>query len=149
MSADQKTGDGRELGQAKQFAYDRLDRAMHERARLGIMTSLMAHPEGVFFPQLKRMCDLTDGNLKRHLDVLVEESLVQIDKEPVGNRLQSKCRLLPRGKERFLDYLEELQRVLHDASAAAGATLAGTALTDAAPLSGKAPAATSKRVRQG
>lgn len=104
---------------SKSYAYERLDRAMHERARLGMMTSLMAHPDGLYFPQLKMMCDLTDGNLKRHLDVLVAEGLVRVDKEPCGNRSQTRCRLLPEGKQRFLDYLGELQRVLTDAAAAA------------------------------
>jgi DNA-binding MarR family transcriptional regulator len=103
---------------SKQYAYERLDRAMHERARLGMMTSLMAHPQGLYFPQLKAMCDLTDGNLKRHLDVLVTEGLVSVEKEPCGNRVQTRCRMLPEGKRRFLEYLSELRRVLADAAAA-------------------------------
>lgn len=116
-----------------QFAYERLDRAMHERARLGIMTSLMAHPDGLLFSQLKSMCDLTDGNLKRHLDVLLEESLVSISKEPLGNRVQTLCRLLPTGRKRFLAYLEELQNVLNDAAQAVNT-----------PVASKLPAMTAK-----
>ena len=52
------------------YAYDGLDRVLHEKARLGIMTSLVARAEGVVFNELKRLCALTDGNLSRHIDVL-------------------------------------------------------------------------------
>ena len=62
-------GDGR-------FAYEGLDRAIHEKARLGILTSLVAHPEGLLFNDLKELCSLTDGNLNRHLAVLEEERLI-------------------------------------------------------------------------
>ena len=55
------------------FAYDGLDRAIHEKARLGILTSLVAHPNGLLFSDLKELCSLTDGNLNRHLAVLEEE----------------------------------------------------------------------------
>ena len=52
------------------FAYDGLDRVIHEKARLGVLTSLVAHPKGLVFGDLKHMCGLTDGNLSRHLQVL-------------------------------------------------------------------------------
>ncbi len=81
-----------------QFAYDGLDRTLHERARLGIMTSLMSHPKGIYFPQLKALCDLTDGNLKRHLDVLCEEGLVAMEKAPVGNRTQTLYKSSPKAR---------------------------------------------------
>src|SRR5262249_53123917 len=54
------------------FAYEGLDRVIHEKARLGILTSLMAHPKGLAFADLKQLCGLTDGNLSRHLQVLEE-----------------------------------------------------------------------------
>jgi hypothetical protein len=58
------------------FAYDGLDRSLHEKARLGIMTSLLARPEGVLFTEIKQLCRLTDGNLSRHIQVLHDQSLV-------------------------------------------------------------------------
>jgi hypothetical protein len=51
------------------FSYDGLDRVIHEKARLGLLTSLMAHPKGLAFADLKQLCGLTDGNLSRHLQV--------------------------------------------------------------------------------
>ena len=59
------------------YAYEGLDRVLHEKARLGIMTSLVTRSEGVLFNELKRLCALTDGNLSRHLDVLQEAALVE------------------------------------------------------------------------
>src|SRR5258708_14544264 len=58
------------------FAYDGLERVIHEKARLGILASLIAHPDGVVFNDLKDLCSLTDGNLSRHLQVLPEQHLV-------------------------------------------------------------------------
>ena len=46
------------------FAYEGLERVLHEKARLGIMTSLVTRPEGLLFSELKRLCALTDGNLQ-------------------------------------------------------------------------------------
>ena len=56
--------------QPGRFAYEGLERVLHEKARLGIMTSLVTRPEGLLFGDLKRLCALTDGNLSRHLEVL-------------------------------------------------------------------------------
>ena len=57
------------------FAYEGLERVFHEKARLGIMTSLISQPRGVVFADLKELCHLTDGNLSRHLQVLHEAGL--------------------------------------------------------------------------
>ncbi len=101
------------------FAYD-LDRLLHEKARLGIMTSLLAHPEGLAFTELKRLVDLTDGNLNRHLHSLVEAGLIEVSKGFEGRRPQTLCVLTAEGRSRFLDYLEELERVIRDAARQAG-----------------------------
>jgi hypothetical protein len=52
------------------FAYEGLDRVIHERARLSVLTSLVTNPKGLAFGDLKQLCALTDGNLSRHLRVL-------------------------------------------------------------------------------
>ena len=44
------------------YAYDGLERVVHEKARLGIVTSLVTHPQGLLFNDLKELCALTDGN---------------------------------------------------------------------------------------
>ena len=101
--------------QPGRFAYEGLDRVLHEKARLGIMTSLVGRPEGLIFADLKRLCTLTDGNLSRHLDVLREAGLVEIWKGFEHRRPQTLCRLTPEGRQRFVAYLEELEQVIRDA----------------------------------
>jgi DNA-binding HxlR family transcriptional regulator len=95
-----------------QFAYEGLDRTIHERARLGILTSLIAHPKGIVFGNLKQMC----GNLSRHLAVLEEGGIVEIVKSFPSNRPQTLCRITGRGRQRYLDYLQVLEKVVRDAS---------------------------------
>src|SRR6478735_7717474 len=101
------------------FSYEGLDRVIHEKARLGLLTSLMAHPKGLAFADLKQLCGLTDGNLSRHLAVLQEAGLVEIAKGYEGNRPHTTCRLTASGRRRFLDYLAVLERVVRDAATAA------------------------------
>jgi DNA-binding transcriptional ArsR family regulator len=101
------------------FAYQGLERVLHEKARLGILTSLVTRPEGLLFNELKRLCELTDGNLSRHLDTLREAGLVELWKGTENKRPQTLCRLTRVGRDRFLKYLTELERVVHDAQASA------------------------------
>src|SRR3954467_6802351 len=88
------------------FAYDGLDRVIHEKARLGVLTSLVAHPKGLVFGNLKQMCALTDGNLSRHLQVLVEANLIEIVKGYDRNRPQTVCRITAQGRQRYFEYLK-------------------------------------------
>jgi DNA-binding transcriptional ArsR family regulator len=102
------------------FSYEGLDRTIHEKARLGVLTSLMAHPKGLAFGDLKQLCGLTDGNLSRHLQVLQEAGFVEILKGYDGNRPHTTCKLTRVGRRRFLDYLSVLERLVRDAAQAAG-----------------------------
>jgi DNA-binding MarR family transcriptional regulator len=103
------SGDGR-------FAYEGLDRAIHEKARLGILTSLVAHPEGLLFGDLKELCSLTDGNLNRHLAVLEEAGLVTASRNTQRGRPQTSVTMTSTGRRRFQDYLNVLEQVLADAA---------------------------------
>ena len=104
------------------FAYEGLDRALHEKARLSVLTSLVAHPDGLKFGELRALCALTDGNLSRHLDVLRESGLVEVWKGFENRRPQTLVRLTPDGRKRFIAYLEELERVVRDALPKASST---------------------------
>ena len=101
------------------FAYEGLDRVIHERARLSVLTSLLSHPKGLTFGDLKQLCALTDGNLSRHLSVLEREKIVQIHKGYDRNRPQTVCRITPAGRKRYLEYLSTLEQVILDAAKAA------------------------------
>ena len=102
------------------FAYEGLDRVIHEKARLGLLTSLAGHPRGLSFADLKQLCGLTDGNLSRHLQVLQEAGLVEISKTFEGVRPLTTCRMTQGGRERFLDYLSVLEKVVRDAAEVTG-----------------------------
>jgi DNA-binding MarR family transcriptional regulator len=102
---------------AGRYAYEGLDRIMHEKARLGILTSLVSRPEGVLFNDLKELCSLTDGNLSRHLQTLQEAGLVEVWKGYHNKRPQTLCRLSEQGRERFMEYLAQLEKVVRDAAA--------------------------------
>ncbi|MEQ1694691.1 MAG: transcriptional regulator [Hyphomicrobiaceae bacterium] len=102
------------------FSYEGLDRVIHEKARLGILTSLMAHHKGLAFADLKQLCGLTDGNLSRHLQVLEEAGVVELVKTFERKRPLTTCLLTPSGRQRFLDYIGVLERVVRDAATAAG-----------------------------
>ena len=86
--------------QSGRFAYDGLDRVIHERARLSVLTSLIAHPKGLVFGNLRAMCGLTDGNLSRHLQVLEEAQLIAIDKGYDRNRPRAVIRQMVCGRLR-------------------------------------------------
>jgi DNA-binding HxlR family transcriptional regulator len=98
------------------FAYEGLDRVIHERARLSVLTSLITHPHGLGFVELKRLCALTDGNLARHLQVLEDDGMVRITKEGVSGRAQTTARITGPGRKRYLDYLVVLEQVVRDAA---------------------------------
>jgi len=103
-------------GSEGRFAYEGLDRVIHERARLSVLTCLITNPKGLIFNDLKQLCSLTDGNLSRHLSVLEAEHMVEIIKGHEHNRPQTFCRITKAGRERFLEYLSTLEQVVADAA---------------------------------
>jgi DNA-binding MarR family transcriptional regulator len=103
---------------AGRFAFEGLDRVLHEKARLGILTCLLAHKEGLSFNDLRELCSLTDGNLSRHLSTLQEADLINIVKKK-ENRPLTIVRFTTAGKQRFLDYLAYLEEIVNSALAAA------------------------------
>jgi DNA-binding MarR family transcriptional regulator len=98
------------------FAYEGLDRVIHERARLSVLTSLITNPKGLTFGDLKELCALTDGNLSRHLRVLERGKMVEIMKGHERNRPQTVCRITPSGRKRYTEYLATLEQVVRDAA---------------------------------
>jgi DNA-binding transcriptional ArsR family regulator len=98
------------------YAYDGLDRVIHERARLSLLTSLVTHSKGLSFGELKRLCALTDGNLNRHLLVLEDAKLVSVMKNVDQTRPQTSVRITALGRRRYIDYLAVLEQVLSDAA---------------------------------
>jgi DNA-binding HxlR family transcriptional regulator len=124
---------------AGQYAYEGLDRTIHERARLAVLTSLIANPAGLAFNDLRRLCGLSDGNLSRHIQVLAEAGLVEVTKSFEQNKPQTRCRITETGRARYLDYLAVLEQVVRDAAAAVKAAPDALPAPLSTPLAGLAP----------
>jgi DNA-binding MarR family transcriptional regulator len=112
-------------GSEGRFAYEGLDRIIHERARLSILTSLITNPKGLTFNEIKQLCALTDGNLSRHLSVLEKGRMVEILKGHEQNRPLTVCRVTPSGRKRYVEYLSALEQVIRDAAKDAANDSAG------------------------
>ena len=83
-----------------------LSRVMHEPNRLAIISALAAAVDGLSFSDLKAECNLTDGNLNRHLKALEEEKIIAQQKDaPEGKRPRTTITLTPAGRKRFVKYL--------------------------------------------
>lgn len=92
-----------------------LSRIFHEKARLAIMTALASHPDGLSFGDLKELCDLSDGNLNSHLEVLQECHAVSVERSGAGRGSRSVVKWTASGRQQFQTYLSELERVLKTA----------------------------------
>lgn len=95
-----------------QAALDDIDRIFHEKARLGIMTTIVASTDGMSFIELKELCHLTDGNLNRHLKVLVDTGVLGVRKTGKGRNTHSHYRLSAKGRRAFERYLSALETIL-------------------------------------
>jgi len=101
--------------EAGRFAYEGLDRVIHEKARLGILSALATHAKGLKFNELKALCSLTDGNLNRHLLPLQEAGMIEVHKEGAGRGQMTQCRITALGRRKFAEYLAVLESVVVDA----------------------------------
>jgi DNA-binding transcriptional ArsR family regulator len=84
---------------------------LHESRRLAIISVLAAVPS-LTFTELRDTLEMTDGNLSVHLQKLEEAKLVAIDKQFVGRRPQTTCRLTPTGRDAFTRYLDHLEAIV-------------------------------------
>ena len=92
------------------FDFDKLDKTIHEKGRLGIMTLLATRPSWPF-QDLKTELKMSDGNLVTHLRTLHGAGYVAITKEML-DRPQTSYSLTERGKRAFQDYLSVLEQIV-------------------------------------
>src|SRR3954467_9868872 len=90
--------------------FDKLDKAIHEKGRLGIMT-LLATRVSWAFQDLKSELGMSDGNLITHLRTLHKLGLVAMTKE-VKDRPQTSYALTGKGRAAFQDYLHVLEQIV-------------------------------------
>ena len=89
----------------------KLNQVIHQKARLGIMSILMASRQ-VEFNYLKDRLKLTDGNLSSHLSLLEKEKYIKINKKFVKKKPKTLCQMSDKGRQAFKEYLENLEKII-------------------------------------
>ena len=97
---------------AKIFALSKL---FHERVRLGIMTVLISHAQGVEFQDLRKTLKLTKGNLAGHIAKLEDAGYVEVIKEFVDKVPRTTYRATSLGRRDFAAYLSVLEDIVSHA----------------------------------
>lgn len=100
---------------------DDLDRLIHERIRLGIVSALAAD-EKLTFADLKRILNTTDGNLSVHARKLEEAGYIRVTKGFSDRKPKTEFRLSPRGRRALETYLQRMEAILSEARDALGRT---------------------------
>ncbi len=89
----------------------KLDKTIHQKARLGIMSILVAS-EWAEFNYLKEKLNLTDGNLSSHLSLLEKERYIKIKKKFVKKKPKTFIQITKKGRQAFEEYLENLEKII-------------------------------------
>jgi len=92
-------------------AFLQLDRVIHEKGRLAIMSMLAASPE-LSFTELRDTLNMTDGNLTTHIRTLQEAGYVSVTKSFQNNRPLTTCAVTPSGKKAFTNYINLLESIV-------------------------------------
>jgi len=97
-------------------ALPELDPVIHAQARLRVMTTLSALPQGdrLAFPRLQELLDMSAGNLSTHLRRLEDAGYVAVEKSYRGRTPVSWVTVTRRGRRAFEDYQEALRAYLGD-----------------------------------
>ena len=88
-----------------------LDRVIHERVRLGIVSSLAVNGS-LTFNDLKAILNLTDGNLSAHARKLEDAGYIRCDKSFEGRTPRTEYRLTKKGKSELTEYLEHMEALI-------------------------------------
>ena len=99
-------------------AFERLDRVIHERGRLAIM-SLLAATESLSFKELKEQLRMTDGNLSVHMRTLEEGGYVSVHKSFVNRKPRTEFALTADGRAAFQGYIRTLEEIVKQSQPAA------------------------------
>ena len=92
-------------------AFLNLDRVIHEKGRLAIMSMLAASPE-LSFTELRDALSMTDGNLTTHIRTLQEAGYVSVAKSYQNNRPLTTVSLTAAGRKAFSDYVDLLEKIV-------------------------------------
>lgn len=92
-------------------AFERLDRVIHERGRMAIM-SLLAASESLSFRELKEHLKMTDGNLSVHMRTLEESGYISVRKSFVDRKPRTEYTLTEEGRTAFAEYIHTLEEIV-------------------------------------
>ena len=104
------------LEKAAETVSNDLDKVIHERMRLGIISALAAN-EKMSFGDLKKLLDTTDGNLSVHARKLEEAGYVDCKKSFAGRTPLTEYKITASGRkalERYLDHMEALIKAMRN-----------------------------------
>ena len=93
-----------------------LDRVIHEKGRLAIMSMLAATPE-LSFIELRDTLGMSDGNLNTHIRTLQEAGYIAVSKTYEKNRPLTTCSLTAAGRKSFASYIDLLEQILEQTRA--------------------------------
>jgi DNA-binding MarR family transcriptional regulator len=88
-----------------------LDRVIHEKGRLAIMSMLAASPE-LSFTEMRDALGMTDGNLTTHIRALQQEGYVSVAKSYQNRRPLTTCSLTAGGRRAFAEYIDLLEKIV-------------------------------------
>jgi DNA-binding MarR family transcriptional regulator len=88
-----------------------IDRVIHEKGRMGIMSLLAASPE-LSFTEMRETLEMTDGNLTSHIRTLQQAGYVSIAKTYQNNRPLTTCSLTAAGRKAFTTYIDLLDQIV-------------------------------------
>jgi DNA-binding MarR family transcriptional regulator len=88
-----------------------LDRVIHEKGRMAIMSLLAANPE-LSFTELRNHLSMTDGNITTHIRTLQEAGYVAVTKSFQNNRSLTTCALTSAGRKAFSTYIDLLEQIV-------------------------------------
>ena len=91
-----------------------LDRVIHEKGRMAIMSMLAAAPE-LSFTDMRDTLEMTDGNLTTHLKTLQQAGYVAVAKSYRNSRPLTTCALTPEGRKAFSEYVGLLDQIVQQA----------------------------------
>jgi DNA-binding transcriptional ArsR family regulator len=106
----EETAEPLRVARAAETVSNDLDKVIHERMRLGIISALAANPR-LSFTELKRLLDTTDGNISVHARKLEEAGYIVCEKSFKGRMPLTEYAITADGRkalERYLDHMEAL-----------------------------------------
>ena len=90
---------------------ENINKAFDHRIRLGIMSVLMVN-DSVDFNTLKELLGVTDGNLASHIKALESEAYIQVEKQFIGKKPNTRYLATIAGKNAFKNHIDALEKLI-------------------------------------